>query len=74
MKYRATEMEHVVINASFKEADEIDTAYYASLEWKDSIAIVEEMRRQIWSEAYENNTMEKVIRKAPLTEDRDDFE
>jgi hypothetical protein len=74
MKRKATEMEHVVVNASFKEAEDMDTAYYASLEWQESAAIVEEMRMQIWSEAYERNTMEKVIRKASLTDDRDDFE
>jgi hypothetical protein len=74
MNHKAKEMEDVVVNASFTEADDMDTAYYASLEWQESVSIVEEMRMQIWGKAYENKEMEKVIRKASLTDDRDDFE
>lgn len=60
---------------SFAEAEELDVAYYASLDWKESVSIVEEMRVKIWNKAYkEHNEVEKIIRKASLTEDRDDFE
>ena len=60
---------------SFAEAEEEDVAYYASLDWKESVSIVEQMRTNIWDEEYRrHDKVERIIRKASLTEDRDDFE
>lgn len=62
-----------VRKVSFAEAEEADVEYYANVDWKESAATVEEMRRGIWSEEYEKG-MDKVIRKSLLKEDRDDIE
>jgi len=63
----------VVRKVSFAEAEEADVDYYANVDWKESAATVEEMRRGIWSEEYQRG-MEKIIRKSTLKEDRDDVE
>ena len=64
----------VVKKVSFAEAEEADIAYYASIDWKESVATVEEMRKQIWNEEYKTGKIEKIIRKANLKEERDEFE
>ncbi len=58
---------------SFAEAEEADIDYYAGIDWKESAANVERMRKNIWSEAYRHKR-EKIIKKTKLKEDRDDFE
>ena len=64
----------VATKVSFAEAEEADIAYYASIDWKQSVATVEDMRKQIWSKQYKTGKIEKIIRKANLKEDRDEFE
>jgi len=58
---------------TFAEAEELDIDYYASLDWKESARIVEEMRRQFWGDDYPGK-VEKIIRKASLKDLTDDFE
>jgi len=67
-------IEMVVTKVSFAEAEEADIAYYASIDWKESVATVEEMRRQIWSKQYKSGKIENIIKKAGLKEERDEFE
>ena len=66
-------IEKVVKKVSFIEAEEDDIEYYASIDWKESASIVEEMRRNIWSEEYKQKR-KKIIRRTKLKDDRDDFE
>jgi 16S rRNA U516 pseudouridylate synthase RsuA-like enzyme len=63
----------VVKEVSFAEAKEIEVPYYASVGWKESAAVVEEMRKGIWAEEYKKE-MEKVVSRGHLKEDRDDIE
>lgn len=51
----------------------MDIEYYASIDWKESAAIVEGMRRRIWGDDYPGK-IEKVIRRASLKDLTDDFE
>ncbi len=64
----------VATKVSFAEAEEADITYYASIDWKESVATVEEMRKQIWSKQYKSGRIEKIIHKAGLKEERDEFE
>jgi hypothetical protein len=66
-------IEKVVRKVSFAEADEIDVAYYASIDWKESVSNAEKLRKMVWSDQYKNG-IEKIIRIANLKEDRDEFE
>lgn len=66
-------IESVFQKVSFAEAEEIDIAYYASIDWKESAMNVELMRKSIWKKEYEKG-MEKIFRKSNLKEDYDDFE
>jgi len=72
---RERKMQPVIRKVSFTEVEEIDVAYYASINWKESVAIVEDMRMGIWQDAYEkHNEVEKIIRKRALKEEDDEFE
>jgi hypothetical protein len=66
-------IERIVRKGSFKEAGEMDIEHYASLNWKKSIAIVEEMRKMFWGKKYKSG-MVKQGATAGLKDDRDDFE
>ena len=66
-------IELVIRKVSFAQAEEDDVAYYAQNSWQNSAAIVEEMRKGIWNKVY-GLKREKIIFKAGLKEDRDDFE
>jgi hypothetical protein len=63
----------VIRKVSFAEAEELDIEYYASLDWKESVATVEEMRKMFWDKEYMKG-MVKVIAKGNLKDDRDEFE
>jgi predicted DNA-binding protein (UPF0251 family) len=65
-------IEKVAVKASFAEAEEMDVAYYASIDWKESAANVEIMRKSIWKKEYETG-MEKIFRRSTLKEENDDF-
>jgi hypothetical protein len=69
---KKTQRELVVRKLSFAEAEEADIEYYAGLNWKESAAIVEEMRKLIWNNEYKKKR-EEIIKKSSLKEDRDDF-
>lgn len=58
---------------TFAEAEELDVEYYASVDWKESVTTVEEMRKLIWKEEYKKG-MVKLIRKGKLNDERDEFE
>ena len=60
-------------SAFFAQAEEDEILYYASLDRKKSVAIVEQMRKMIWDKEY-LQPMKKEIRWANLKEDRDEFE
>ena len=62
-----------VKKVSFAEAEDLDIAYYAGTNWKESATNVEEMRHMIWSEEYKLDRV-RVISIAGLKDDRDDFE
>jgi hypothetical protein len=65
----------IIQKGNFEEAEDYDVTYYAGISWLQSVSIVEELRRTIWSKEYENeNKKEKLIRKANLKDDRDEFE
>jgi hypothetical protein len=66
-------IEMVGNNVSFAQAEEDEILYYASLDRKESVAIVEQMRKMIWDKEY-LQPMSKEIRWANLKEDRDEFE
>lgn len=66
-------IDEVVKGISFAEADEIDVAYYASIDWKESVSNAEKLRKMVWNDEYKNG-IEKIIRIANLKEDRDEFE
>jgi hypothetical protein len=68
-----SEIEKVGQKASFAEAEEMEVAYYAALDWKESAKNVEQMRKMIWSKEYEIGML-KTMAIAGLKEDRDDFE
>jgi hypothetical protein len=63
----------VVRKVSFEEADEIDLEYYANVDWKESVATVEAMRKMFWDKEYKKG-MVKVMAKGKLKEDRDAIE
>jgi hypothetical protein len=63
----------VVRKVSFAEADEIDVEYYANVDWKESVATVEAMRKMFWDKEYKEG-MVKVIAKGKLKDDRDAIE
>ncbi len=68
-------IELIVRKVTFEQAEEEDVEFYAKNSWKNSAEIVEEMRRSIWNQAYNSNSKrEKVIFKAGLKDERDDFE
>ena len=68
-------MQMEIRKVSFAEAEEIDVAYYASVDWKESVETVESLRKGIWQEEYKNhNEIEKIIHKRALTESEDEFE
>ncbi|WP_157976846.1 hypothetical protein [Taibaiella helva] len=72
---KTREMEHIVRTGSFAEAEEQEIAYYASINWKESVAVAEELRRSIWSEAYRNREqVAHIVKKAVLTDRQDDIE
>lgn len=58
---------------SFAQAEEEEVLYYASLSRKESVAIVEQMRKMIWNKEY-LQPMLKEVRWGNLKEDRDEFE
>ncbi len=58
---------------SFAEVEEMDVEYYAKVDWKESVATVEEMRKMFWNKEYKKG-MVKVVKKGKLKEDRDEFE
>lgn len=62
-----------VRKGSFAEVEEMDVEYYATVDWKESVATVEEMRKMIWNKEYKKG-MVKVVKKGKLKEDRDEFE
>ena len=62
-----------VRKGSFAEVEEMDVEYYAKVDWKESVATVEEMRKMIWNKEYKKG-MVKVVKKGKLKEDRDEFE
>jgi hypothetical protein len=66
-------IEKTIEKVSFAEAEEIESTYYASIDWKESATNVELMRRSIWGKEYEKG-MDKIFRKSKLKEDHDDFE
>ena len=66
-------IELVAKKMSFAEAEEATIEYYATVDWKESAATVEEMRRGIWNDEYKKG-MKKIIRKSNLKDDRDDIE
>ncbi len=66
-------IERIGQKASFAEAEEMEVAYYAGLDWKESARNVEQMRKMIWSKEYEIGMM-KTMAIAGLKEDRDDIE
>ncbi len=59
-------------SASFAQAEEEEVSYYVTLDRKESVAIVEQMRKMIWDKEY-LQPMSKEIRWANLKEDRDEF-
>lgn len=61
-----------VRKGSFADAEESDVEYYAIVDWKESVAIVEEMRKMFWDKEYKKG-MVKVIAKGKLKDDRDEF-
>ena len=63
----------VVRKGSFAEAEELDVEYYANVDWKESVATVEAMRRMYWDKEYKKG-MVKVIAKGKLKDNRDEFE
>ena len=58
---------------SFAAAEENDVIYYAGINWKESAANAELMRKMIWHKEY-TIEMSKVLRKSKLKDDRNDFE
>ncbi len=70
-KKRKIKME--VRKGSFAEVEEMDVEYYANVDWKESVAKVEEMRRMFWDKEYKNG-MVKVVKMGKLKDDRDEFE
>jgi 16S rRNA U516 pseudouridylate synthase RsuA-like enzyme len=73
MKKQKRKILPIVKKMTFAEAEEATVEYYANVDWKESAATVETMRKGIWNEEY-NAGMEKIIRKSTLKEDRDDIE
>lgn len=63
----------VIKKLSFAESEEFDIDCYASMNWKESAGIVEEMRKQFWGNDYPGK-VEKIIRRVSLKELTDDFE
>ena len=63
----------VVRKVSFAEAEELDIEYYATVDWKESVATVEKMRKMYWNKEYTKG-MVKVIAKGKLKDDRDEIE
>jgi hypothetical protein len=76
MNNKTTHTNQLIIQkGNFEEAEEYDVTYYASLTWKQSVSIVEEMRKSIWGKEYvTKNGVERIIKKAHLKDDRDEFE
>ncbi len=66
-------IEMVGSNISFAQAEEEEILFYASLDRKESVAIVEQMRRMIWDKEY-LQPMIKEVRWKNLKDDRDEFE
>lgn len=62
-----------VRKVSFAEAEELDIEYYAGLNWKESAAVAEELRKMCWGAEYRKE-MEKSVTIRMLKEDQDDFE
>lgn len=67
-------MAMVVRIVTFAEAEEIDIEYYAGLDWKQSATTVEEMRRGIWADEYEQKPDRSFVGISKLNDDRDDIE
>jgi hypothetical protein len=67
------QIDMVVKKVSFAEADEIDVEYYANVDWKESVATVEAMRKMCWDKEYKEG-MVKVIAKGKLKDERDAIE
>lgn len=63
----------VIRKGSFAEVEEMDIEYYAAIDWKESVATVEKMRKMFWSKEYKRG-MVKMIAKGNLKDDRDEFE
>jgi hypothetical protein len=66
-------IEMVGSKVSFAQAEEEEVSYYASLDRKESVAIVEQMRKMIWDKEY-LQPMIKEVRWANLKEVRNEFE
>ncbi len=45
-------MEKIVWQGTFEEAEAREIALYAAAGWKESAAIVEDLRKAIWNKAY----------------------
>lgn len=56
---------------SFADAAEAEVEYYANSDWQESVRIVEEMRRMIWSKEYLLGR-DKSISIASINDDRDE--
>ena len=67
-------IEMVVRKVTFAEAEELEIEYYASNDWKQSAATVEKMRRNIWSDNYQQKADRTVGMLTRLNDDRDDIE
>jgi hypothetical protein len=58
---------------SFEEAEEIDIAYYAQVDWEESVKTVETMRKSIWVEEYKKGRI-AVGKIRHLKDEEDEFE
>jgi hypothetical protein len=65
-------IEMVGNNVSFADAEVQEISYYASLNRKESVAIVEQMRKMIWDKEYLQE-MTKDVRWGNLKDERDEF-
>jgi len=67
------DIEPIIRKVSFAEAEEIEVEYYASVNWRESAATVEKMRRDIWKDEYMKG-MVKVVKKKSLKDVDNDIE
>lgn len=70
---KTRKIEKIIRKVSFAEAEETDLEYYAGLNWKESAAASEELRKMSWPASYLKE-MTKVGAIGKLKDDRDDIE